>query len=118
LLRSRASSSRLIVESTFTTLADIAKSLSYPWLPLQLLLSQKFDAVDKIAQVGMPVLIVHGTSDRYVPSRFSEKLYEAAPQRKKLLLVEGATHNNSMRIGESAYRRAFRELFGLNPTPA
>jgi alpha-beta hydrolase superfamily lysophospholipase len=108
----------LIVESTFTTLADIAKSLSYPWLPLQLLLSQKFDAVDKIAQVGMPVLIVHGTSDRYVPSRFSEKLYEAAPQRKKLLLVEGATHNNSMRIGESAYRRAFRELFGLNPTPA
>jgi alpha-beta hydrolase superfamily lysophospholipase len=108
----------LIVESTFTTLADIARSLSYPWLPLQLLLSQKFDAVDKIAQVGMPVLIVHGTSDRYVPSHFSEKLYAAAPQRKKLLLVEGGTHNNSMRIGESAYRRAFRELFGLNPAPA
>ncbi|MET0962647.1 MAG: alpha/beta fold hydrolase, partial [Noviherbaspirillum sp.] len=64
----------LIVESSFTTLADIAKSLSYPWLPLQLLLSQKFDALDKIAQVGMPVLIVHGTDDRYVPSRFSEKL--------------------------------------------
>jgi alpha-beta hydrolase superfamily lysophospholipase len=108
----------LIVESTFTTLADIARSLSYPWLPLQLLLSQKFDAVDKIAQVGMPVLIVHGTSDRYVPSHFSEKLYAAAPQRKKLLLVEGGTHNNSMRVGESAYRRAFRELFGLNPAPA
>lgn len=108
----------LIVESSFTTLADIAKSLSYPWLPLQLLLSQKFDAVDKIGQVGMPVLIVHGTDDRYVPSRFSEKLYEAAPQRKKLLLVEGGSHNNSMRIGESAYRRALRELFGLNPAPA
>jgi alpha-beta hydrolase superfamily lysophospholipase len=108
----------LIVESSFTTLADIAKSLSYPWLPLQLVLSQKFDAVDKIAQVGMPVLIVHGTDDRYVPSRFSEKLFEAAPGRKKLLLVKGGTHNNSMRVGESAYRRAFRELFGLNPTPA
>jgi alpha-beta hydrolase superfamily lysophospholipase len=108
----------LIVESTFTTLADVAKSLSYPWLPLQLLLSQKFDAVDKIAQVGMPVLIVHGTSDRYVSSHFSEQLYAAAPPRKKLLLVEGGTHNNSMRIGESAYRRAFRELFGLTPAPA
>lgn len=108
----------LIVESSFTTLADIAKSFSYPWLPLQLLLSQKFDAVDKIAQVGMPVLIVHGTHDRYVPSHFSEKLFEAAPQRKQLLLVEGGTHNNSMRVGESAYRRAFRELFGLDPAPA
>lgn len=108
----------LIVESSFTTLADIAKSLSYPWLPLQLLLSQKFDALDKIAQVDMPVLIVHGTNDRYVPSRFSEKLFEAAPERKKLLLIEGGTHNNSMRVGASAYRRAFEELFGLNPRPA
>jgi len=108
----------LIVESSFTTLADIAKSLSYPWLPLQLILSQKFDAVDKIAQVGMPVLVVHGTDDRYVPSRFSERLFEAAPGRKKLLLIEGGTHNNSMRVGESAYRRAFAELFGLDPRPA
>ena len=108
----------LIVESSFTTLADIAKSLSYPWLPLQLVLSQKFDALDKIAQVGLPVLIVHGTDDRYVPSRFSEKLFEAAPARKQLLLIDGGTHNNSMRVGESAYRRAFAELFGLNPRPA
>jgi alpha-beta hydrolase superfamily lysophospholipase len=102
----------LIVESSFTTLADIAKSLTYPWLPLQLLLSQKFDSVDKIAQVHMPVLIVHGTDDRYVPSRFSQQLFDAAPEKKKLLLVEGGTHNNSMRIGASAYRQAFRELFG------
>jgi alpha-beta hydrolase superfamily lysophospholipase len=108
----------LIVESSFTTLADIAKSFSYPWLPLQLILSQKFDAIDKIAQVDMPVLVVHGTDDRYVPSRFSEKLFEAAPGRKKLLLIEGGTHNNSMRVGQSAYRRAFAELFGLNPRPA
>jgi alpha-beta hydrolase superfamily lysophospholipase len=108
----------LIVESSFTTLADMAKSLSTPWLPLQLILSQKFEAVDKIAQVGMPVLIVHGTDDRYVPSHFSEKLFEAAPGRKKLLLIEGGSHNNSMRVGESAYRRAFAELFGFNPRPA
>lgn len=117
--RSGAQQARgLIVESSFTTLADIAKSFSYPWLPLQLILSQKFDAIDKIAQIGMPVLVVHGTDDRYVPSRFSEKLFEAAPGRKKLLLIEGGTHNNSMRIGASAYRRAFAELFGLDPRPA
>jgi alpha-beta hydrolase superfamily lysophospholipase len=108
----------LIVESSFTTLAEIAKSLSKPWLPVQLILSQKFDAIDKIAKVKMPVLIVHGTSDRYVPSRFSEELFEAAPGRKKLLLVPGASHNNSMHVGEAEYREAFHELFGLNPDPA
>lgn len=108
----------LIVESSFTTLADIAKSLSYPWLPLQLILSQKFDAIDKIARIGMPVLVVHGTDDRHVPSRFSEQLFKAAPGRKKLLLIEGGTHNNSMRVGASAYRQAFADLFGINPRPA
>jgi alpha-beta hydrolase superfamily lysophospholipase len=108
----------LIVESSFTTLADIAKSLTYPWLPLQLLLSQKFDSVDKIARVHMPVLIVHGTDDRYVPSRFSQKLFDAAPEHKRLLLVQGGTHNNSMRVGESAYRQAFQDLFGWSPKPS
>jgi alpha-beta hydrolase superfamily lysophospholipase len=108
----------LIVESSFTSLADIARSLTYPWLPLQLLLSQKFDSVGKIARVDMPVLIVHGSNDRYVPSRFSEKLYEAAGGKKKLILVDGATHNNSMRLGATEYRQAFKELFGLVPDPA
>lgn len=103
----------LIVESSFTSLADIARSLTYPWLPLQLLLSQKFDSVGKIAAVDMPVLIVHGSDDNYVPSRFSERLYQAAPGKKRLLLVDGGTHNNSMRLGALEYRQAFQELFGL-----
>jgi hypothetical protein len=103
----------LIVESSFTTLADIARALTYPWLPVQLLLSQKFDSVDKIGRVRMPVLIVHGVGDSYVPSRFSQELYDAAPAPKKLLLVDGATHNNSMRAGSAEYRKALQELFGL-----
>lgn len=105
----------LIVESSFTTLADIGRSLSYAWLPLELLLSQKFNSIDKIPKVNMPVLIVHGTDDRYVPPRFSEELFQAAPKRKKLLLVEGGTHNNSMRIGAAAYQEALRDLFGWTP---
>jgi alpha-beta hydrolase superfamily lysophospholipase len=105
----------LIVESSFTSLADIARALSYPWLPLVLVLSQKFDSVDKIASVRMPVLIVHGTNDRYVPARFSQQLFDVAPAHKRLLLVEGGTHNNSMRVGGAAYRQAFAELFGWTP---
>jgi alpha-beta hydrolase superfamily lysophospholipase len=105
----------LIVESSFTSLADVARSLSYPWLPLQLLMSQKFDSVGKIARVDMPVLIVHGEDDRYVSPRFSERLYAAAPGRKRLLMIEGGSHNNSMRLGRAAYRQAFGELFGWKP---
>ena len=103
----------LIAESTFTTLADIAAALTSEWLPTKLLLSQKFDSVDKIAHVTMPVFIAHGAGDRMVPSRFSETLYKAAPAPKKLLLVEGAGHNNAMIVGEQVYRQALAELFGL-----
>ena len=103
----------LVVESSFTTLADIARALSYPWLPIQLLLSQKFDAVDKIGDVRMPVIVLHGDNDRYVPVGLGRKLYDAAAQPKRLVVVEDGTHNNSLRLGERAMRRAFGEVFAI-----
>ena len=80
---------------------------------MESLLTQKFDSLKKITQVRLPVLIVHGADDRMVPARFSQALYEAARDPKKLLLVDGATHNNSMREGRAAYREALREMFGV-----
>jgi len=103
----------LIIESTFTTLADVAAALSFDWLPTGLLLSMKFDSIDKIRRVRMPVLIAHGGSDRMVPSRFSTALYDAAPEPKKLLLVEGASHNNAMILGEHDYLALIAQLFHL-----
>ncbi|MFP5338264.1 MAG: alpha/beta hydrolase [Gammaproteobacteria bacterium] len=100
----------LIIESTFTSLADVATAVSDTTLPVRWLLSQKFDSLEKIDQIGMPLLVVHGTDDRYVPPRFSEQLYEAARQPKQLLLVEGATHNNSLRVALGAYGRALQAL--------
>jgi fermentation-respiration switch protein FrsA (DUF1100 family) len=103
----------LIVESSFSSLADIARWHTREWLPLQWILSQKFDSARKIGRVGMPVLIVHGSDDRYVPPHLSEKLYAAARGPKKLLLVEGGSHNNAMRTGADAYRDAIEDMFGL-----
>ena len=103
----------LIVESSFTTLADMAREVTYAWLPVGLLMSQKFDSMSKMAKVTMPVLVVHGVADRFVPSRFSQQLYDAAASPKKLLLVEGGSHNNSMRTGADQYRKALGQLLGL-----
>jgi uncharacterized protein len=102
----------LIVESSFTSLADMASELSKGWLPVGLL-TQKFDSIGKMGQLRTPVLVVHGVGDRYVPMRFSEALYAAAPPPKKLLLVPNGTHNNSMWQGDADYRRALIELFDL-----
>ncbi len=103
----------LIVESSFTSLAQLAAELTATRWPIRWLLSQKFNSIDKIAAVHLPVLFVHGSDDRYVPARFSEALYDAATEPKRLLLVAQANHNNSMRLGSADYGKALRELFGL-----
>jgi fermentation-respiration switch protein FrsA (DUF1100 family) len=102
----------LIIESTFTSLADMASELTHGWLP-SLLLTQKFDSIEKIRRIRMPVLVVHGAEDRYVPSRFSAALYRAAPEPKKLLLIANGSHNNSLAVGGPAYEDAVRDFFGL-----
>ena len=106
----------LIIESTFTDLAAAAAAVANTSLPVRWIMSEKFDSIDKIADIGIPVLIVHGTDDRYVPSRLSQELFEAAAPPKQLLLVPGGTHNNSMTIGSREYAKALREVFGLQPS--
>ena len=105
----------LIIESSFTNFADITAVVTRGWLP-SALLSQKFDSVHKIANVRIPVLVVHGEGDRFVPVRFSEELYAAARAPKRLLLVPNGSHNNALVVGGSDYRRALQEFFGLLPT--
>jgi hypothetical protein len=106
----------LIVESSFTNFADIASEITRGVVPTSVL-TQKFDSVGKIGQVGMPVLLVHGSGDRYVPVRFSEALYAAAAPPKRLFVVENGTHNNSLVIGNSEYRHVLFDFFAL-PDPA
>ena len=79
-------------------------------LPVRWLLSQKFDSIDKIADIRMPLLVVHGLDDRYVPPRFSQQLFAAAQEPKRLLLVPGASHNNSMSLAGRTYRQALDQL--------
>ncbi|MBA6131613.1 MULTISPECIES: alpha/beta hydrolase [Pseudomonas] len=100
----------LILESTFTSLGDVAAEVANTSLPVRWLLSQKFDSLGKIQDIGLPVLLVHGLDDRFVPARFSQQLYEAARQPKTLLLVPGASHNNSMSLAGPRYRQAIQAL--------
>jgi len=105
----------LVIESTFTSLGDAVAvvandNLPVNWLPVRWLLSQKFDSIDKIVDIDMPLLVVHGMADRFMPSRFSQQLFNAANEPKRLLLVPGGTHNNSMSLAGSQYRQALDAL--------
>ncbi len=87
----------LIVQSSFTSMSAMAdRSWWFKLLPLQLLLTQKFDSLAKVRSLKMPVLYIHGTADRLIPAEMSRVLYKATPSdNKQLVLVANAPHENS-----------------------
>jgi len=62
--------------------------------PVDLILTQRFESIKKIAKLKIPVLFIHGIEDASVPFFMSQKLYAIAPEPKKLILVPKAGHNN------------------------
>ncbi len=103
--------SGLVLEATFTSVRDMVDQSAWGFLPVGLILPQKFDTLVKIAGVKIPVMVAHGTRDSIVPLQMSERLYEAAHEPKKLVIVEGAGHHNLSGAGFDAYRAAIGELF-------
>ncbi|MGV3494530.1 MAG: alpha/beta hydrolase [Ramlibacter sp.] len=103
----------VIVEGTFTSIADVASSMKFGWLPIAPLITQRFESVKKVAQVKSPLLVVHGANDSLIPYDLGRRLYEAATGRKHFLLVEGGSHFSTMAVGLPQYRQALAEVFRL-----
>jgi fermentation-respiration switch protein FrsA (DUF1100 family) len=83
----------LVLLSTFTNIADMA-ALSFPWLPVRLLVRTRFDNLAKLARVRAPVLVIHGRHDELIPFQMGERLFERAQQPKRSLWLEHAGHND------------------------
>jgi uncharacterized protein len=92
-----ADAGSLIVQSSFTSMSAMADRFWwFKVVPIQLLLTQKFDSLAKVKSLKMPVLYIHGTADRFIPAEMSRVLYTATPiDTKQLILVANAQHENS-----------------------
>lgn len=87
----------LIVQSSFTSMRDVTKRLGVYWLvPVELLLTQRFESVEKIAAAKMPTLILTGTKDIQISENMGKRLCEAAPDCKELAIIEGGGHDNHL----------------------
>jgi alpha-beta hydrolase superfamily lysophospholipase len=102
-----------IVEGTFTSIADVAGTMKWGWLPVAPLITQRFESVRKVARIGSPLLVVHGSDDSLIASDLGRRLYEAATGRKRFVLVDGGSHFSTMAVGARQYREALKELFSL-----
>jgi uncharacterized protein len=97
----------LVLENGFSRMTDVAAH-HYPWLPVRLVMHNRYDSLQRIADYHGPLLQSHGVSDWIVPIRFARQLFDAAPsQPKRFLEFNGQDHNDSFPPG---YYRQLREF--------
>jgi hypothetical protein len=98
----------LIVQSSFTSIADMAAELM-PFVP-SFMLSTKMDSLSKITDVACPKLFIHSQADEIVPYQLGRRLFDAAHAPKQFYEVKGASHNLMFEIGGAAYYEALRNF--------
>jgi len=83
----------LILLSPFTSLVALGK-YHYPFLPISMLLKDRYNSLEKASYVHTPTLIIHGKYDNIVPVQFGQKLYEALDEPKEIQLISDRGHND------------------------
>ena len=83
----------LVLRSPFASLAEVGR-LHYPLLPVSLLLRDRYDSAALAGRLATPLLVLAGGRDQIIPAGHSRRLFAAAPQPKRLAVLDGADHND------------------------
>jgi hypothetical protein len=104
----------LVMQSTFTSLEEAVNRIDYRFrfFPINWILTQRFNSIEKMRSLQVPVLLIHGTADPVVPYDMSQRLYQAAPQRKELLLIPQGGHFQIYRRDGKSHLEAISKFFG------
>jgi fermentation-respiration switch protein FrsA (DUF1100 family) len=91
----------LILESTFTSVPDVAAQ-AYPFLPVRPLSRIHYNTLKRLPEINVPLLIVHSPNDDVIPYSHGQKLYAAANEPKEFLQLRGG-HNEGFIISTTEY---------------
>lgn len=73
-----------------------------------------YSTLDALAVTDVPVLLIHGSADNFVPVQMSFDNFKACKSPKKLLVVDGAGHGLSYLVDQNGYEKAVLEFFATN----
>lgn len=102
-LAARHKAAAFIVESSFTSAADMAAHF-YPYMPARIISRLKYPVAENIASVESPVLVIHSPDDEIIPFAMGKALFEAAPSPKAFIELAG-DHNNGFLLSRDRYRQ-------------
>jgi fermentation-respiration switch protein FrsA (DUF1100 family) len=110
----------LVLENTFSRMTDAAAAL-YPWLPVRLVMRNRYNSLRRIERCDSPLFQCHGTADEIVPIELGRRLHEAAPSPlKHFFEIPNGRHNDTP---PPVYYSALAQFLdqveaGARPTPA
>jgi uncharacterized protein len=97
-LQARRTPAGVVLRSPFTELADVGAH-HYPWLPVRLLLKDRFLVTDHLSDSKVPVTVIYGDRDSVVPTRLSAQVADKAPTLVERVVIRGANHNDEVMFG-------------------
>jgi uncharacterized protein len=83
----------LVLESTFTSMPEVGKTL-FPLLPMRILVRSQFKSIAKIGSYHGPLLQSHGTADRLISYAMGTQLFDRANEPKRFVPIPGGDHND------------------------
>jgi uncharacterized protein len=95
-----------VLEAPLTSTVDVGRR-TYFWLPLGLLITDKYNNERNISSVTAPVLVLHGEQDGVIPVEMGRRVYRAANQPKRIELFSQGTHDDLFGHGAWEKTRAF-----------
>jgi pimeloyl-ACP methyl ester carboxylesterase len=109
-LRAKTDYGALILESAFTSFADVAHEAGFFASLLASFTNEKFASIDNIAQVHAPLLMLHGSLDTTIPIKLGEKLFAAANSPKEWHTIKGGAHSDLDQIDHVQYQATLQSF--------
>ena len=105
-LASRKPHRALVLVRTFTSLPEVADD-QFPLLPCSMLMTNRFNNLERIGQCKSPVFIASAEKDRLMQLRHGQRLYAACSAPAELCVLRGLGHNDPLPVGFYNSLRAF-----------
>lgn len=98
--------------------SGLPDKLMYPFVWLGAMVFGKFNltessAVSAVSESDVPILIIHGGTDDFVPCYMAEEIYKACRSEKKLLIVPGAGHGMSYLVDKDLYEKTVKDFIKM-----
>ena len=98
----------LVLEAPFTSVRDMARATIFA--PLAPFVRTRYESLDRIPRLRMPLLVLQGDRDEIVPPVQGRRLFDAAHEPKRYFAIPGAGHNDTYLVGGEAYWRTIADF--------